>query len=226
MPETDEIQVNDAAATPRRAPLTRDRIIRTALRIMDEEGVDAVTMRRIGRELGVEAMSLYNHVRSKEDILDGITESVLTEFAAEPRGHDWVEQARGAAHEWRRLLKAHPKVIELMVERKHPMSTLEALRPMEIALGILRRSGLSDVETVQAFHAIGGYLFGFVMMEVGNMVPGSKAVVTDELLRDLPEQSPYLNEMFPHLVESDMDTTFDFGLELILDGIRSKAQGQ
>jgi hypothetical protein len=170
-------------------------------------------------------MSLYNHVRDKEDILDGITEAILTEFAAEPSGDDWMEQARVAAHEWRRLLKSHPRVIQLMVERKHPTATLDALRPMEVALGILRRSGLSNADTVQAFHAIGGYLFGFVMMEVGNMVPGRNAVVTDDLLRELPEHSPSLHEMLPHLVECDMDATFDFGLEMLLGGIRAMPQG-
>src|SRR5437867_10194051 len=91
---------------PRREALTRERIIRAALRIMDEEGLEAVSMRRIGRELGVEAMSLYNHVRDKEDILDSICELVLSEFRI-PNADGWTEGARLAAREYRRLLLAH-----------------------------------------------------------------------------------------------------------------------
>src|SRR5207247_2011645 len=94
---------NEGAAKPRREPLSRERVIGTALRVMDEDGLDAVTMRRIGRELGVEAMSLYNHVRDKEDILDSISEAVLSEFQV-PSADDWTEGLRAAAREYRRLL--------------------------------------------------------------------------------------------------------------------------
>src|SRR5262249_43332556 len=92
--------------TRQRKPLTRQRIVRAALRIMDEEGLQAVSMRRIGRELGVEAMSLYNHVRDKDDILDAICEEVLTEFRV-PAETELAPAARAAASEYRRLLLAH-----------------------------------------------------------------------------------------------------------------------
>src|SRR5439155_9252124 len=105
------------AARSHRQPLTRQRIIRAALRVMDEDGLEAVTMRRIGRELGVEAMSLYNHVRDKEDILDSISEAVLGEFRV-PEADDWSDGLRQAAREYRRLLHAHPNVVTLMTERK------------------------------------------------------------------------------------------------------------
>src|SRR4030095_14263751 len=80
-----------------REPLTRDRIIETALRVMDDEGLDAVTMRRIGRELGVEAMSLYNHVEDKDDILEGVTERAMNEFEFPASTGDWSEGARAMA---------------------------------------------------------------------------------------------------------------------------------
>src|SRR5437899_10255161 len=98
-----------------RVPLTRQRIIRVALRIMDDEGLHAVTMRRVGRELGVEAMSLYNHVRDKEDIFDGICERVMCEFRFPSDEEDWVATALAGAREWRRLLRVHPNVIQLFV---------------------------------------------------------------------------------------------------------------
>src|SRR5215218_7220008 len=107
--------------TRHREPLTRDRILEAALEVMDREGLEAVTMRRIGRELGVEAMSLYNHVRDKEDILDAICEEVMAQFRV-PDAQEWTEAARAGSHEYRRLLLAHPHVITLMTERKRPFT--------------------------------------------------------------------------------------------------------
>ncbi len=218
---------NEDAGKPRREPLTRDRIIRAALRIMDEEGLEAVTMRRIGRELGVEAMSLYNHVKDKEDILDGITEMVMGEFEfPEDAGH-WIEVARAGARAWRRMLKSHPNVMTLLSERKHPMTSIEALRPMEFAFDVLRRSGLSEQETVQAFRSFGGYIFGFVMMEVGNLVAGVgggiDAVDPAALAAMLPaDRLPRFLELLPELVNCDIEADFEFGLDLLLAGLEAR----
>jgi TetR/AcrR family transcriptional regulator, tetracycline repressor protein len=232
-----EQQVNDGAGNgpsgdrPRREPLSRERIVRAALRLMDEEGLEAVTMRRIGKELGVEAMSLYNHVADKEDILDAVAELVMSEYRAEHGEGDWLQNAWAAAHEWRRLLKAHPNVITLLIERKHPMASVEGLLPMENAFEILRQAGLSKDETVQVFRAVGGYIFGFVMTEVGNMMAGqgerySEAQV-EELRRLLPaDRLPRFLEMLPYLAECDNDATFDFGLDLMLEGIKARTAGR
>jgi AcrR family transcriptional regulator len=213
-----------------RGRLSRERIVRTALEIMDAEGLEAVTMRRVGRKLGVEAMSLYNHVDDKEDLLDGVTEMVLGEFRWEPQTDDWVEQGRDAAREWRRLLQAHPNVIRLMIERKHPLTTADALRPTEIALDILRRAGLSERDTVHAFQAIGGYIFGVVMMDIGNIAPGrpdeTGELTPAEMKRAVPPGFPCLEQMLPWLMGCDSDATFELGLDLLLEGIRAKARAQ
>jgi AcrR family transcriptional regulator len=236
MQETDDRRMNDPTPAdeeveprPRREHLTRERVIRAALAIMDAEGLEAVTMRRVGREVGVEAMSLYNHVKDKEDLLDGIIELVMSELAPPPVSADWVEQARAASHEWRRVLKSHPNVIRLLAERKHPMTSVTALKPMEYALDILRRAGLSEEDTVQALQSIGGYLFGSVMMEVGNLVTGNPRLGAvddaDELLRLLPaDELPRFAELAPFIARCDMDATFDFGLELLLEGIRARTR--
>src|SRR5215831_2959266 len=121
MDGVDALVDEEGAGRPRRQPLTRQRIVRAALGIMDEEGLQAVTMRRIGRALGVEAMSLYNHVRDKEEILDSICEEVLSEFQV-PDAGDWREAIRAGAGEYRRLLLAHPRVITLMTARKGPVT--------------------------------------------------------------------------------------------------------
>lgn len=229
---TDRTGANDGGAKPssgrrRREPLTRETVLRAGLRLMDAEGLEAVTMRHLGREVGVEAMSLYNHVRDKEDLLDGITELVLSQMASPPETDDWVEQAHAACHEWRRVFNAHPNVVRLLAERNHPLTSVAALRPVEFALEILTRAGLSSTETVRAFQAIGGYLFGFVLMETGNLVAGQspKALVDDPetLLRlDPGDELPRFSELAPYFVQCDMDETFEFGLELLLDGIRAR----
>jgi AcrR family transcriptional regulator len=217
----------DTSQKPRREPLTRQRVIRTALRIMDEEGLESVTMRRIGRDLGVEAMSLYNHVRDKEDILDGVCEEVLAEFQL-PEARTWAEAARLGAHEYRRLLLAHPNVITLMSERKGPFTNPDSLRAYEFALDLFRSLGLSEADSVQAFHAFGGYILGYVMMELGPMVGGpdddAHLLAHQEMSRVLESADlPRLREALPHFLECDVEEQFEFGLDLLIEGLRSRA---
>jgi AcrR family transcriptional regulator len=213
-------------APKQRTPLTRERIVDAALQVMDAEGLDALSMRRVAREVGVEAMSLYNHVRDKEDILDGVTEAVLSEFRWEPSSQEWLVQARAVAAEWRRILERHPAVITALVERKHPLMSVESLRSMEVALDLLRRAGLSERETVDAFQAIGGYIFGFVMMEVGTLAPGiagpSPDLTPEALSRMVPPELPTIAHLLPWFASCDMDATFELGLDLLLDGIRAR----
>jgi AcrR family transcriptional regulator len=211
---------------PRREPLTRHRIIRAALRIMDVEGLEAVTMRRIGRDLGVEAMSLYNHVRDKEDILNGVCEEVLAEFRV-PDAQDWVEAARLGAHEYRRLLLAHPNVITLMSERKGPLTNPDSLRAYEFALDLFRSLGLSEADSVKAFHTFGGYILGSVMMELGPMVGGpddeAHVLAHQEMARVLESANlPRLREALPYIIDCDVEAQFEFGLDLLIEGLRSR----
>src|SRR5713226_7572623 len=117
--------------TKQREKLSRDRVIDAALRIMDAEGLGAVSMRRIGRELGVEAMSLYNHVRDKEDLLEGIREHVLDQFLDPGIEGPWEDRARRAARSWRQALRAHPSMMELISEAKGPNVTPGSIRPTE-----------------------------------------------------------------------------------------------
>lgn len=238
MPETKKTQKTqtpepaDAEAPrdkPRREPLTRDRIVRAGLRLMDEEGLEAVSMRHVGRELGVEAMSLYNHVKDKDDLLDCIIELAMGEFEVSPPSGDWAEEIRTAAHAWRRLLTAHPKVMTLLVERNHPLTSIQAMRPIEIALDILRRAGLAERDAVQAFRSFGGFIFGYVMMEVGNMVAGvgedAQMVGIEALRAMLPaDELPRFVELLPELTACDSDADFEFGLSLLIAGLRAKIQ--
>jgi AcrR family transcriptional regulator len=213
---------------PRREPLTRDRVIEAALRIMDAEGLEAVTMRRIGRELGVEAMSLYNHVRDKDDILDGISDAVMSQFEVPSPTKDWSKDVRAMAREWRRLLGLHPAVMELLAERHKPLEGMHAYRPMDGALEVLHRAGLEPREATQAFNAMGGYIMGFVMMEQG-LMPGhdrEQHAHDHEALSQALQQAGLtrLSECFRYFAECPSDEQFEFGLDLMVRGLQSRSR--
>jgi TetR/AcrR family tetracycline transcriptional repressor len=224
------------AASPARERLTRDRVVAAAMHIMDAEGLDAVTMRRIAREVGVEAMSLYHHVRDKEDLLDGICAMVMREFRYPDEDRPWIEVARDGAREWRRVLREHPNVIALWADRQRPMTELEALMPMEFALRVIARAGIDEREGVLVFNVLGGYIMGVVMMEVGAMFsagttrpsPSGPRAVHSKLPEEavagsLPAETlPCLVAALPYLAECDPDEQFEFGLDLLLAGIASR----
>jgi AcrR family transcriptional regulator len=210
-----------------REPLTREQVVEAALRVMDAEGLGAVSMRRVAREVGVEAMSLYNHVRDKEDLLDGVVDLVMRGFAfpeARTDG-DWVSYGRSIARSWRDVLKAHPNVVALFAHRHKPMRSFESLRPMEVGLQALREMGLSVEDSVRAFQVIGGYIMGHVMMESGQtFTPGDEGEL-DVLARDLPaHELPCIAAALPFMADRDVDAQFEFGLDLMLDGLRARAE--
>jgi AcrR family transcriptional regulator len=225
------------AETPARERLTRDRVIEAAFQIMDEEGLDAVTMRRVARELGVEAMSLYHYIRDKEDLLDGICAMVMREFRYPGEDRPWIEVARDGAREWRRVLRDHPNVMALWAERQRPMTDLDALMPMEFALRVIGRAGMDAREGVQVFNVLGGYIMGVVMMEVGAMFSAGTTrrassadlnavhskLPDEEFARFLPaDEVPCILAALPHLAECDPDQQFEFGLDLLLAGIQAR----
>ena len=212
----------------RREPLTKERIEEAALRVMDAEGLEAVTMRRIGRELGVEAMSLYNHVEDKDDILNGVTELVFTRFDYPPFTGEWLEDAKAMAREWRRLLGLHPSVCQLLAERHKPLEGLASFRAMDAALGLLRSAGLSDRDAAQAFNALGSYILGYVTMEQGLMLGNDEDHAKQhDLAMDALKGSGLDNVVacLPHFADCNTDQQFEFGLDLIFRGIRAGVAG-
>jgi len=203
-----------------RVPLTRERITDAALRLMDAEGLDAVSMRRIAREVGVEAMSLYNHVRDKDDLLNAVIERVMQEFPfPDAVDDDPIAYGRRLAHCWRDLLRAHPSVIQLFGERKHSGASVDSLRPMDAALSALRRAGLSESDAAQAFHTIGSFIFGTVMMETGQPFGSEQA---GAFPTGIASELPNVAACAPYLAECDLDAQFEFGLDLMLEGLRAK----
>ena len=184
-------------------------------------------MRRVAREVGVEAMSLYHHVTDKEDLLDGICERVMAEFEFPDPGSDWAENCRNGARAWRRLLQEHPNVMRLFAEQRGPVRSVDSMRPTEFALEILSSSGLSDRDTAQAFHAFGGYIQGFVMMELGSIAGGSdeeNMKMHAELAAAMPDEFPALQAVSRYFAECDPDEQFEFGLDLLIRGLEAKVR--
>ena len=158
------------ATTEPRQKLTRDKVVEAALRVMDQEGLEAVSMRRVAREVGVEAMSLYHHVADKEDLLQGVCDRIMASFEFPADAGSWADRMKAGARSWRRLLQAHPDIMRLFALTHGPSPTSpESLLPTEFALRLIRDAGISERDTVQAFHAFGGYIQGFVLMEGGSI---------------------------------------------------------
>lgn len=208
-----------------RERLTRDKIVGAALAIMDAEGLEAVTMRRVGRELGVEAMSLYNHVEDKDALLDGVCEQVMRGFAFPPHASDWTLEARALARSFRRVLRSHPNVITLFSQHTGRMLSFDAFRPMEAALSCLRRAGLSDHETAQAYRMLGGFIFGFVLMEVGQQFGKDlpEGMTPEQVAQMLPpDELPTTGALLAELANCDPDVDFEYGLDLMIRGLHAR----
>jgi len=212
-----------------RQKLSRDKIVEAALHVMDAEGLEAVSMRRVAREVNAEAMSLYHHVRDKDDLLLGIRERVLSTFTDPGTQGDWEARAREAARSWRHILRAHPNIMVLISESKRFEMTPTSMRPTETALRLLREVGLPEDDAVKAFCALGGFIVGFVMFEIGvtHATGPSDAPPTPEgLVAALPsDEFPCFMESLPYLMRGDLDERFEYGLDLLIAGIRSKSAG-
>jgi AcrR family transcriptional regulator len=214
-----------AETNPRspRAPLSRERILRTAVALADKGGLDALSMRKLGQELGVEAMSLYNHVANKDDLLDGIVELVAGEIEEPFDAGDWKESIRRSAMSAHTVLVAHRWAAGQMMRGTNYSPT--RLRWHESVLRVLREAGFSADLTHHAYHALESHIMGFTLWQVS--LPFETKAELDELargaLRDFSaDEHPYLVEHIQqHLEPASPDgrTEFEFGLDLILDGL-------
>jgi AcrR family transcriptional regulator len=207
----------------RRPPLSRDRVLRAAIDLADAGGIEALSMRRLAQELGVEAMSLYYHVANKGDILDGIVDMVVDEFELPPADAEWKSAIRTTAISAHEILVRHPWSANLVLSGSG-VSTAR-LRYMDAILGTLRQAGLSAEMTDHAYHALDSHIMGFTLWQVG-MNLGTEEDLKDMAGQFLAQLSvaefPYLAEHIEqHLKPSDPENVgeFEFGLGLILDGL-------
>jgi len=203
--------------------ITRGRILAAAVDHADEHGLGALTMRRLGEVLGVEAMSLYNHVANKDELLDGMVDLVFAEIVVPTELDDWQEAMRQRATSVRDALARHRWAIGLMASRSSPGSA--TLRQHDAVLGVLRRAGFSVPLAAHAFAALDSYLYGFALQEAG--LPFETGEQTADLAREImdgfePDQYPHLTELtVEHVLQPgyDFGEEFAFGLDLLLDGL-------
>jgi AcrR family transcriptional regulator len=210
-------------ATKTRTPLSRERVLRAALALADEGGVEALTMRRLGKALGVEAMSLYNHVAGKEDILGGLVDIVFTEIELRCEARDWRSAMRRRAISARDALARHRWAIGLMESSTRPGPA--NLSHHDSVLRCLRGAGFSVEMAAHAYSVLDSYIYGFALQQANlPFDTGEQAAeVADQILgRSVADTYPYLAEIaVEHVMKPGYSyaAEFEFGLDLLLDGL-------
>jgi AcrR family transcriptional regulator len=205
-----------------RSRLARERVLCAAVDLADKGGVAALSMRKLGQALGVEAMSLYNHVANKDDLLDGMVDLVFGEIGLPPRGVDWKATMRRRATSAREVLARHPWAIGLMESRSRPGPA--TLRHHDAVIGCLREAGFSIAMAAHAYSVLDSYLYGFALQQASLPFKAEDvAEVAATILRRFPAREyPHLTEMtVQHVLQPGYDYAdeFAFGLDLILDGL-------
>src|SRR5215213_902133 len=206
-------------AVMKRQPLSRRRILEAAVRFVDREGLEALSMRKLGSELGVEAMSLYNHVPNKGALLDGMVEILLGELEMPPENEGWERRLREAYQAFRRLAHEHPNVFPLLITR--PPDTMDGVSLVEEFLKTLRGAGFDPETALYAFRALSSYASGYAMAEIRGfaMEPAGGRLGASRL----PDgEFPHIHELDDRLRTVDHDAEFEFGLDLILAGLKEK----
>lgn len=214
-------------ARSRRRPLSRDRVLQAALRLVDKAGVESLTMRGLAGTLGVEAMSLYKHVANKDEVLDGLIDLVVAEIEVPPPGTEWRQAMRERARSARRVFLRHRWAALLMESRLSQSPT--KLRYVNAVLGLLRQGGFTAPMAYRAFLLIDSYLYGFIMQEVSWPNDDSNiSQVGEEMTTHMsPADYPHVVETMGHVMAMSVDgklgvvydTEFNAGLDLILDSL-------
>ncbi len=214
--------------------LTRERVFATALGLIDADGVEALSMRRLGRALDRDPMRLYRHAESKEALLDGVVDLVLTELQVPVANNGsllgWEEALRRTAHAFRAIALAHPHVVPLLVTR--PLTTplarrpLATLRPLEDLLELFVSAGFSPRGALYAYRLYMGFLYGHVLNELQERLDNPDE--TDDVLRlglhRLPaHEFPRLRSLAHDLAAYDGARELDEGLDIVLAGLRARA---
>ena len=210
----------------KRTPLTRERVLRAALRLANRGGLESLSMRTLGEELGVEAMSLYNHVANKEDLLDGLIDLVFAEIAIPSAAAGWRTAMRDRAISARDVLKKHRWALGVMESRRRPGPA--NLRHHDAVLAALRKAGFSVEMAAHAYSLLDAYIYGFTLNELSLPLDTHEAVagVAEQILEENPAGAyPYLAEVAADIVMKpgyDYGDEFEYGLDVILDGLQRK----
>jgi AcrR family transcriptional regulator len=217
------------SGTAKKKPLSRQVVLAAALEMVDAEGLDALTMRRLGHQLGRDPMSLYRYAANRAALLDGISELVLNELAIFPKDPDWRGQLRRVAHDLRLLALRHPNVVPLLVTR--PPSTplglrpLGTLRPLEKILSLLIDAGFSPTDALHVYRAYYGFLYGHILNELQEFIVDpeeNEALLRLGLHRLPPKEFPRLRALAPVLADYDGAAELDQGIDILLAGLTAR----
>lgn len=202
-------------------PLTRARIVRTALRLVDEHGLTALTMRALATDLEVSPMALYNHVADKEELLDLTLDLMLGEVDCTDTGGDWLTQLRTLVCNFHKALSAHHHLAQ--VYSSQVKIGPHGLRIIERAIGLLLQAGFSHSDAASAFLTLYTYTVGRHQMGRIAPFPGRSAQDENEYYLALPpEQIPCIRAVGRHLGSVHRPDVFEFGLETLLAGLQRK----
>jgi len=215
-----------AAPTDRDGHVSRSSILRDALGIIDRDGVDGLSMRRLSEEVGRDPTVLYRHVSNKAALLDGVSEVVLGQLRVDTTDPDWAAQLRAVAHDFRRLALEHPHVVPLLVTR--PLATPLGLRPpgmlrpLEDVLALLVSVGFSGVDALHIYRMLFGFLYGHVLTELQEVV--ERPEETDDVLRLglhrlTITEFPQVRALASALGSYDGAAELDRGLDLLFIGL-------
>jgi AcrR family transcriptional regulator len=224
MSEAGEVKISGLGqtGTERRTQLTRERVMAAAIELADRDGIESISMRRLAQELGVEAMSLYTHVRNKNDLLDGVADAVISQIPMSTDGVDWKTSLRQLVFAARGVMLRHPWAPRTVETRIAPGPA--ALGYVNAVLGILREGGFSIAQTHHALHILGSRVLGFAQAlfdDSGDLEPAAAAALASQL----GASHPHVVEMalaVTHggtLGRCDDDAEFEFALDFILDGL-------
>ncbi|APE33528.1 TetR family transcriptional regulator [Nocardia mangyaensis] len=207
-------------------PVTRESVLSAALTIIDRDGIDALSMRRLAEAVGRDPMVIYRHLPNKAAVLDGVAELVFDQLSVDSGDPDWTAQLREVARAFRALALAHPKVVPLLVTR--PLSTPlgmrppAAVRPLEAVLRLLTEAGFSGADALHVYRALFGFLYGHVLNELQEIV--ERPDESDEVLRlglhRLPiGEFPLVRELAPILADYDGGAELERGLDILITGL-------
>jgi AcrR family transcriptional regulator len=213
-------------ATAARVPLSRDRVLDAAIALADRGGIESLSMRKLAHALGVEAMSLYNHVASKDDLVNATVDRVLGEIELPSDCDDWETAIRTCAISAHDAFRRHPWACgPAMGPGSIPSSPTTRMRYMEWLLGTLREAGFPPELAYHGYHALDSHILGFTLWEIGHSMPADLdlADLAATFLRTLSaDEFPYLVEhVQQHLAPpDDRVNEFEYGLDLILEGLK------
>lgn len=215
-----------ASSTKPRTPLTRERILRAGLDLADSHGLEALSMRRLGQALGVEAMSLYKHVSSKDDLIDALIDLVIAEIEVPTTADDWKDAMRRRAVSAHQMLLRHRWVCPLMGSRVNIGPAM--MDYINGTFAWLRRGGFTIEQTLDAWHALDGHIYGFTLQQLNlPFTPEDSARMAAAGAELIPaDRYPHFHEAVTAiLLVGGRVERFEFGLDLILDGLERLLDG-